>query len=177
VSLTLLNLPTKEIIEKLESGEIDLGVVRSDAISAQLKSKALGRMDFAFFVPKKMVGKASADWRSVLKVCPLAVLEGSGSFRHELQRVAAAEGCEPRIELECSSFPAVARAVRSGNLAAILPAAATDELPKDEFISITAPWLTKLSRPISISWNPRTILIRREIEDVYPVVTKIWTSR
>jgi DNA-binding transcriptional LysR family regulator len=175
IGLTLLNLPTKEIVEKLESGEIDLGVVRSDAISARLKGKSLGKMDFALFAPKKLIKKPNADTRSVLSACSIAVLEGSGAFRVALQQAAAAEGCRLRIEIECSSFPAVAKALTHGGLAAILPIAAKEELQEPEFIPILAPWLHKLSRNLSLAWNPRTCQIRRELPTVYNHLSKIWS--
>ncbi len=166
VNLRLLNLPTQEIVQRLANGEIDLGIVRRGEAKDRLKSLRLGRMDFALFVAKKSVpsGK-SAEWKEVLKRCPLAVLEGAGAFRQELQTAAIKAGATLRNEVECSSFPAVARAVQSAGLAAILPLGAAHELPPPVYVQIALPWASPLARELDLIWSPRVATIRQTVSD------------
>lgn len=176
-NLRLLNLPTKEIVEKVESGELDLGVVRQSGTTERVKTVALGKLEFALFVPKKTMPKgAEDDWRAVLRTCPLAMLEGAGEFRQGLQKAAAKEGFEPRIEIECSSFPAVAKAMNCAYLSGLLPVAAAQDLAKGEFVQMSAPWINRLARAMVLIWNPRTAEIRHHVEDAVDCLVEAWAG-
>lgn len=174
VNVRLLNLPTQEIVKRVADGEVDLGIVRRGAAKERLKSVRLGRMDFALFVSRKSVpsGKPS-DWKEVLKRCPLAVLEGAGAFRQELQTAAEKAGTALRIEVECSSFPAVARAVQSAGLAAILPVGAAHELPPSAYVQIPLPWAGPLARELDLIWSPRVASIRLAVGEAARVLSGI----
>ncbi len=175
VTLRLLNLPTSEIVNKVADGELELGVVRRNASKERLKSLSLGRMDFALFVAKKSLpaGKIE-DWKEVLKRCPLALLEGGGAFRQELQTAAEKAGVTMRVEVECSSFPAVARAVQSAGLAAILPVGAAHELAESKFTQIPLPWARVLARELDLIWSPRVAEIRLMVPQAAEVLGRIW---
>ena len=175
VTLRLLNLPTSEIVNKVADGELELGIVRRDASKERLKSLNLGRMDFALFVAKKSLpaGKIE-DWQEVLKRCPLAVLEGGGAFRQELQAATEKAGVTLRVEVECSSFPAGARAVQSAGLAAILPVGAAHELAEPKFTQIPLPWAKVLARELELIWSPRVADIRLMVPQAAEVLGRIW---
>jgi DNA-binding transcriptional LysR family regulator len=174
VNLRLLNLPTQEIVNRVANGEIELGIVRRGAAKERLKLVSLGRMDFALFIAKKSVPSGKpADWTQVLKRCPLAVLEGGGAFRQDLQTAAEKAGVSLRIEVECSSFPAVARAVQSAGLAAILPVGAAHELPPPAYVQIPLPWAAPLARELDLIWSPRVASIRLAVDDAARVLGKV----
>lgn len=173
--LTLLNLSTQAIAERLAVGEIELGVLRKDAISSRMKCLPLGTLQFAMFVPRERLPKARGwDWELALSQCPLAVLEGAGSFRTELKRSAEEAGIKLHVEVECSSFPMVARALREARIAAILPVLAQQEFPSADFELIALPWASKLARDMVLGWNPRVANVRDTINQAAGILGKIW---
>jgi DNA-binding transcriptional LysR family regulator len=173
IVLKLLNLPTEQIVERVASGDLDLGVVRQTAVGSELKSHMLGKLEFALFVPKRL---AKSNWEATLKSCPMAALEGTGEFRQELEKAALKEQFEPRIEVECASFPAVATAMKSAGLAGILPVAAADELGTSSFVRLDPAWLHKLARSTSLIASRRALSVRPELETIVEEVAKILES-
>ncbi len=169
-----LNLPTAEIASRLRDGTVDLGLVRAGSLVAPLKAVALGAMTFSLFVPAQARfnphgGKVTAK---VLSSMPLATLEGTGHFRQELQGVVSRAKCRLRIELGLPSFPLVARAVRAGGFAAILPTIAAAELTDSGVIELKPDCLRPLSRPIVLAWNPRLARIRGALDKAIPVFSE-----
>lgn len=171
--LKLLNLPTETIVEKVLSGELDLGIVRQSAVKGELKCHPIGRLEFALFAPRR---SAKNTWEATLKSSPMAVLEGSGEFRQELEDAALKEQFEPHIEVECASFPAVSQAMRCAALAGILPVAAAEELGSTNFVRLDAPWLQKLGRSITVITSRRSMNIRPELETITSEVIKLWKA-
>jgi DNA-binding transcriptional LysR family regulator len=112
VRLKFLNLATSEIVRRLADGVIDFGVVRKDAVARPLQSVSLGVMGYSLFVPEGL--RCAGTGAKALEALPLATLEGEGSFRKELSAIARKNRLEVRIEVECASFPLVARAVGTG---------------------------------------------------------------
>lgn len=177
VQLKLLNLPTQEVVEKVSSGEIEFGVVRRDAGTSLLKSVDLGPMPFGLFVPKTfLTAGEKTPWKEALRRCPLAVLEGTGSYRKELKRVAEEEKITLKIEVECSSFPAVAKAMVSANLGGILPAGASSELAGGKFTQLKALWVGRLERNMTLIWSPRVATIRDKIETAAQILAGVWRA-
>src|SRR5947209_5824061 len=129
VRLKFLNLTTTEAVSRLAEGMIDFALVRKDAVRRPLQATPLGLMTYSFFVPLALrpASRGKPDIKALDRV-PLATLEGEGSFRTELAALAKREGMRLNNQVECSSFPLAARAVAKGNVAAILPSIAADDL-------------------------------------------------
>lgn len=159
--LKLINLPTEQIVERVASGDLDLGVVRQTAVKGELKSHILGKLEFALFAPIRYTNN---NWESTLRNCPMALLEGSGEFRKEIEKAALKEQFQPQIAVECASFPAVATAMKCAGIAGILPIAAADELGTRSFVRQEASWLHKLGRQMSLIASRRTLNMRPDLE-------------
>lgn len=170
IVLKLLNLPTEQIVERVASGDLDLGIVRQTAVKGELKSHTLGKLEFALFAPRKSVNNT---WEMTLKGCPMAVLEGAGEFRQELEKAALKEQFQPKIEVECASFPAVATAMKFAGLAGILPVASADELGIANFVRLDPPWLHKLGRSMSLIVGRRALSVRPELETIMTEVVRV----
>jgi DNA-binding transcriptional LysR family regulator len=152
-----------------------MGIVRDDAVPDRLASQNLGPMAFGLFVPKRVLtGKEKAAWQEVLAQCPLVTLEGGGSHRHVLQRAAEDAHLTLQIEVECSSFPAIAKAMASANLGGILPLAAAAELPPGQFTRLKVPWIGRLERKMSLIWSPRVASMRDRVESSAHTLAAIW---
>lgn len=168
VRLKFLNLATSEVVRRLADGVIDFGVVRKDAVSRPLQCASLGFMGYSLFVPEQLRGAGSGV--KALESLPLATLEGEGSFRRELAAIARKNRLTLRIEIECSSFPQVARGVGTGVVAAILPSAAAVELGQLRVREIRTPLFDSLSRELCLAWNPRVLRIRSAVDKASKVL-------
>jgi DNA-binding transcriptional LysR family regulator len=169
--LKILNLPTSQVVDRLVDGTVDFGIVRKTAVTKPLIGKSLGSFRYALFVPEALCleRKASESSRLLMNL-PLATLEGEGAFRKALDRQARKEELTLRIELECASFPLVARAVQTEALAAILPTLAAGELRGAKAREFRLDILSALEREMCIAWNPRLLRIRPALE---PIKTKM----
>ncbi|HEY3853396.1 MAG TPA: LysR family transcriptional regulator [Verrucomicrobiae bacterium] len=158
----LLNLKTAEILNRLKDGTIDFGVVRESGISSPLKASLLGIMSHSLFVSQQ--SNASSDVEKILCEFPVATLEGDGSFRRELTTAFYKHTCGLNIQLECSSFPLIARALKSHKAAAILPNIARCEFGDGSVVEIKTPLLKRFDRRIVLAWNIRNSRIRAVVE-------------
>jgi DNA-binding transcriptional LysR family regulator len=162
----ILNLPTAETAARLRDGTVDIALVRAESTNPPLKTSPLGAMTFSLFVPRRMRPAAGPEELSTraLASLPLATLEGAGQFRQKLDHLARRRKCGLRIELELSSFPLVARAVQTGDFAALLPSIASAELADSDVVELSPDFLRPLSREIVLAWNPRLARIRAAVE-------------
>lgn len=173
--LSFHNLRTQEIADRVAEGLMDLGVVRKDAVTARLKSVALGRLEYALYVPRRLLrSEKMPKWQEVLLCVPLALLAGEGQFRQELEKAAAAAGVDLTVAVECSSFPSVARALHGGGLAAILPTLAESEFSSSETVRVPLPWASKLARDMALVWSPRVAGIRTVIPRAVESLARLW---
>lgn len=170
----LLNLPTEQIVERVATGELDLGIVRQTSVKGELKSHMLGKLEFALFAPKR---SAKNNWKSTLKSCPMAVLEGSGEFREQLEKASIKEQFQPRVEVECASFPAVATAMKCASLAGILPVAAAEDLGTISFVRLEASWLHKLGRSMVLIASRKALSVRPELETITTELARVLRGR
>ena len=160
-----LNLPNAEIIQRLNDGLIDFGIVRKSEVTKPLSSVPLGRMGFSLFASKGMAAKVKGvPFNQFIGLLPLAILEGEGSFRQDLNAISRISKLRLNIKVECSSFTLVARALIAGTLAGILPSMAATELHTMGLVEIPAKALQSFEREICLVWNPRQLRIRIALE-------------
>lgn len=177
VHLKLVNLPTQVIAERVESGELEFGIIRKDAVTNRLVGENVGSMEFGLFVPNRVfLGKERSPWQEILGHCPIAALEGAGDHRQVLQNAANQHNLKLKIEVECSSFPAVAKAMVHSSLGGILPLAAASELPPRQFTRLEVPWMSCLARKMKLVWSPRTVSMRSRVEILAQILVQIWRS-
>jgi DNA-binding transcriptional LysR family regulator len=105
---------------------------------------------------------------------PLATLEGEGSFRRELAAIARKNRLQLKIEIECASFPMVARAVGTGSVAAILPSVAAVDLARLGAQEVKLGILGGLQRELSLAWSPRVLRIRAALEKPSKVFAQVF---
>ena len=162
VRFKFLNLATSEVVRRLADGAIDFGVVRKDAVARPLQSVSLGVMGYSLFVPEGLRGARTGA--KALEALPLATLEGEGSFRRELSAIARKNRLGLKIEVECASFPLVARAVGTGSVGAVLPSAAAVELARLGAQELKIGILDSLRREVCLAWSPRGLRIRPALD-------------
>jgi len=170
VSFVFLNLKSAEITKRLIEGSIDFGLVRDSGFSAPLKAIALGTLRHALFVAQSPDG--SGDLKQILSKFPVATLEGDGVFRSELTAAFKRRGLRLEIQVECSSFPLVARALKTHTAVAVLPTLANSELEAGLFAMISARMLKRFDRKIVLAWNSRVSRIRSVVEKAKTVIAE-----
>jgi len=172
VRLKFLNLATTEIVRRLADGVVDFGVVRKDAVARPLRGTSLGVMSYSLFVPKGLRGAEGGI--KALETLPLATLEGEGSFRKELAAIAGKQRVKLNIEIECASFPLVARAVAIGSVAGILPSVAAEDLERAGAHGLRVGILDALKREVWLAWNPRVLKIRTALAKASQVFSQVF---
>ena len=85
-------------------------------------------------------------------------------FGRELAAIARKNRLVLKIEIECSSFPQVARAVSAGRVAAILPSIAAVDLERLGAKEMRFAALDGLRREFCLAWNPRVLRIRTVLD-------------
>jgi DNA-binding transcriptional LysR family regulator len=69
-----------------------------------------------------------------------------------------------KIEVECASFPLVARAVGTGSVAAVLPSVVVVDLGRLGAQELKIGILDSLSREICLAWSPRMLKVRAALD-------------
>lgn len=152
--INFLNLRSRDVVDGLKKGTLDFGIIRSSSLPTTLQAIELGRWQYSLFVPRDS-GLNSKNALAGLSDLSFVGMEGEGSYQNFLNRFVSENGLLLRYALYCSSFPMMAKAMKSLSLAGILPSAASDELGKEAFTKINLDCLLDLSRDLCLAWNPR----------------------
>lgn len=173
VRFDLRNLRTAEVIKGLADLRLDFGLVRADAVPAQLKSKPLGTLEYALFVPiSALRDRKKPDCRWALSHLPIACLDEKSEFGRRLLETTAKAGFHLNIRLGCESFPQACHAVASGGYAAVLPRLAAADLPPERFAVLDSPLFRNQRREIALVWNPRMLRLRAVAQRVLDGMTQ-----
>ena len=155
------NLDTSRIVEGLQSGQLDLGLVRQNAIPEGFRSGGHFHYRYRLFIPKRLMSKRLVKPGAVLAELPLALMEGRGELRGVIEGLAQKAGHELCITMECSSYPQIATAVASGLCAGLLPEFAGRYLPASVVVHDFGPAVERqLTRKVSLVWTARTAAMK-----------------
>jgi len=164
IVLRFINLTSTTISRRLEDRDLDIGLLRSDAVSPMTEMHPLGRMTHSLFVPKELLASASGKQDvSLLARLPIATYPGETSIGRALHQRAEKAGVRINVRLECETGPGLAQAVLSRQFAAVLPDLAAPHLGGD-VIGVRLPLLKPLSRDICLAWKKRKAGMRPELE-------------
>ena len=164
-NVVFLNCRTQAIIDALQSGEIDVGFVRKNAVPRSLKTVGSIPMEYRLFVPKKLriKFKSPVTFKKMGDL-PLALLEGSGEFRSKIDQLVARSGVEPNVVAECSSWTQLALLVARKECGAILPSFASAQLDKASTGSYKLEGFKEFERNLCFAWSPKRAEIRPVVE-------------
>lgn len=120
VSVTVRQLPTGEMEERLAGGELDLGIAYGPPASDRIVAEKLFEEELSLVVGE---GHPYARRREIhiceLRDEPLILLGPEFPSRRLLAECFAAAGCEPRIRIEINSIDAILATVKCSQLATI----------------------------------------------------------
>jgi DNA-binding transcriptional LysR family regulator len=178
IALRFLNCTSTDIGNRLAHRDLDLGILRTDATTAQMSRKPVGKVGFSLYVPDQLAhvcGKTKTP--ALLSRLPMAVLPGETSLGRMLHQIADKSGSAVNVRLECSSFTGLAKAVESGDYAAVLPDYAAPHLATAHQ-QIALPALKPLTRSLTLAGQKRKAGMRPELEKVYDWLGRhIFSSR
>lgn len=162
LTVVFQNLKTDAIVGQLLDGGLDFGVVSRFEPHRNLSSAPLGKLEFRLFAPAKLLPanerlKVSSE---VLGRLPLAMLDGSAGIRQAIELEAQRIDAKLNVRLRFSSYPQLAQAVANLEVAAIMPRVAESSFADKEVRAIALPFLSALSRQVSLVWNRKTAEVR-----------------
>ena len=148
-------------------GALDFGIVTHCEPNRALAMAPLGKLDFRLFAPTKLLPanerlKISSN---ILGRLPLAILDGSARTRRVLEQEAQRLKMRLNVRLRFSSYPQLAQAVSSLEVAAIMPRLAETCFEGKHVRAIPMSFLSPLSSQICLIWN-------RKLAEVRPAITK-----
>ena len=174
VTLTLHNLRSEEIADRLLDGRIDLGIMRQESARTPLKSVRLGSVRYCLVTPKKQAKAPTKKQWSAIQQYPIALLAGSDvAVAFELEAVK--HGAKLDICLRGSSYAQLFEAVNRLKCAAVIPLFAAAPLKgKCEMVSLSI--FSTFVRPTALVWNPRQSNLRPTIKTVAETLESLLTS-
>jgi len=167
LAVTLQNMTTDEILKGLVDGALDFGVVSRCEPHRALASVPLGKLDFQLFAPAKLLPanerlKLSSE---ILGQIPLAMLDGSVRTRQAIEQEAQRAGVKLNVRLRFSSYPQLAQAMSSLEVAAVMPRLAEASFEGKAVRAVTLTFLNGLSRQVCLVWN-------RKVAEVRPAIAR-----
>jgi len=164
IQLSLKNLRTEDAVRSLIEGKADIALVREDALPEGLRHEGEFALRYRLVVPEKLLAKlAGAQGIEMAGRLPLALMEGNGNLTRAIREEAAIRGIPLDVRLECSSFPQVAEAIQTMDLAGFLPQFAP---PTRQTRAFDLPEVERLSRVLTLAWSPRR-------ERAKPIIAKV----
>jgi DNA-binding transcriptional LysR family regulator len=163
IRVTILSLPSDEIVRRLDSCDLDMGITFLD-------DKLLaGFQTFPLFVERYVLivrdisllrGRDTLTWSDAATL-PLCLLTGNMQSRRIIDTAFRQAGVKPRIYAEADSMFALYAQLRCSNLCAIVPHSALNRIElRDEITAV--PITPALSRAIGL-------VVRKQAP--YPPVT------
>lgn len=165
---TFTNLANEDILEGVVHGELDFGLVTRGAVNRQMRSISVGKLQYALFVPRDLIPASRKLNSAVLRNLPLAGL-GSAPGTHAwqwLEQRAAKEGITLELRMRLSSYTALVEAVRSGQVAAVLPTLASSRIEPGKVELVRLPLLKALDRDILLVCSRKMSSLRPRLERI-----------
>jgi DNA-binding transcriptional LysR family regulator len=173
VKFDLQNHRTSDMIDGLTEGQLDLAVIREEALTSDLTSEALCLLDYGLFIPRAL--RASLPKRisvSILRGLPLATLSHHGRFASHLNDLQDDLGEELNIRATCNSFSLITEIMKIQQLATILPMGAARDLPRQDFHCVQPAFLSPFERTLVLAYLRNPHFVRPFARNVAIVISR-----
>ncbi len=160
VSLEFHNLRSRDIIDKLQKGEIDLGIARKQdrAKVGAIEPNPIRTLRFALFYKKDQFSDPTV--KKLLSSGRLIGLSGGGSIWRKTRELMESNGLEPHLWMRFDSMPMVANALKQTDGVAILPHEAQSELAEFGYEMLSHNSLKTFDRSFFLHLNSRVAAMR-----------------
>ena len=148
--LDVENHRTNKIVELVLSGGLDLGVVRTDAVTEELEAAPFPTLRYALMVPRSVLPDKSATAIREVGELPFVLIDGDGRFVRSVIRLMERNELTTKIVARVESFSLAVELAKVMSAATIVPMQAVKEFAADLFASVELDGMGKLDRPLSI---------------------------
>lgn len=128
----LEQLRTLDVLQGVADGRLDFGILREDALPGEMKRWKLGRVGYSLFGASALC-KGLKSLAEVIENVPMVELYPGGQFSMRWQEWLWNAELRPRVLAKTTSFTELAKMVRTGQAAAVLPDLAREELAPPKF--------------------------------------------
>lgn len=162
VTLSMGN--STEVMDLVESGQVDIGLIEAPTSRSSLHSHRFGAEDLVIAVlPTHPWAKLPSVTPLELAASGLLVREHGSGTRDTLDRALRTVGLTPTAALELTSNTALKSAALTGMGPVVLPAIAVEhELEKGDLVEVKLQGII-LRRPLTIVWTDATSLAREAV--------------
>jgi DNA-binding transcriptional LysR family regulator len=147
---------TAEIVDRLKSGQLDVGIIRADAGDDALERLAFPTLRYVLMVPRSELPEKSAAGIHAIENLPFVMLIGDGQFVGNVERVARANGLNLRIRVRVESFSLAIEAAKVLNAAVFVPTQAESEFPVEQFTPVALDGIREMDRPLAVAFGRKT---------------------
>jgi DNA-binding transcriptional LysR family regulator len=174
--LELFTTGTRQSIESVKSGLLDLAIVRRESADDSLEALPCGSLSFALVVPRKMLA-ARGDGRTQLPPkIPLALHTGDSIHIKGVMALAERLGVKFDIRVRAESSNLLVSAIENADLAAVVPVPALSVLPKGRFASVGQEETKLLACDLSLIFSPFAAGVRDRIRRTAPRISSLFAS-
>lgn len=147
---------TSAIIDRLESGQLDVGLIRSDAESDGLERLTFPTVRYVLMVPRSVLPDKSAAGIKNIRLLPFIMLTGDGRFVRSVELVAKTNGIALQARARVESFGLAVEAAKVLNAATFVPTQAQNEFPAEQFTPVALDGIDAMNRSLSVAFSKRT---------------------
>jgi DNA-binding transcriptional LysR family regulator len=147
------SLPTQTALREIETGGIDLAIVRTDSIAGEFQSAEMASLRYVLAVPRTLLRTREGAEVFEGRPLPFAELAGDGLFTRTVKTIAVKLGLNLRPILQAQTFSVLMSAVECGTTAAFVPDVAAKSLPEERFAIVSADGMQTLNRSLSLIWK------------------------
>lgn len=147
---------TAAIIERLESGQLDVGIIRADAESDSLERLPFPTLRYVLMVPRSELPEKSAAGIQAAGILPFVMLTGDGQFVRNVEHIERANGLKLQILTRVESFSLAMETAKVLNAATFVPSQAEKEFSVEQFTPVTLNAIGKMDRPLAVAYCRKT---------------------
>lgn len=150
------NHRTNEIVSRLESGQLDLGIIRNDAKNDALEILPFPTLRYVLMVPRAVLPDKSAEGIRAVRLLPFVLLSGDGQFVQGVERLFKTNRIPIKVLAQVESFSLAVEAAKSIGAATFVPVQAESEFPTEFFAKVTLEGMSSINRKLAIAYSQKT---------------------
>lgn len=154
--LDVENHRTNRIVELVLSGGLDLGIVRTDAVTNELEATPFPSLRYVLMVPRSVLPDKSATGITSAGELPFVSIDGDGRFVRNVDRFMEENGLATTVLARVESFSLAVELAKVMSAATVVPAQAAKEFAADQFASVELEGMEKMDRALSVVVSKRT---------------------
>ncbi len=147
---------TAAIIDRLESGQLDVGIIRSDAGGDSLERLSFPPLRYVLMVPRSALPDKSAAGIQAVERLPFVALTGDGQFVANVERVAKANTLNLKVQVRVENFGLAMEAAKTLDAAVFVPTQAEKEFSVEQFTPVKLEAIREMDRPLVVAFGRKT---------------------